>query len=70
MSKKDHIPLESLDLNSNTETSDECALYDLIDISLKSGRKIFFGLSYSVEPSPICSSQFVVKSHQNYQVRS
>lgn len=70
MDKNDHLPLENLDLNSNTEKIEECFLYDLIQIALKSGRMIFLGISYTLSPSEVCCSDFVVKNHDRFKVHT
>lgn len=69
MTKKENLPSEYLDLNSNAEKTEECFLYDLIQIGLKSGKSIFFGLSYTVTPSQEGGSGFVVKNHNRLQVK-
>ncbi len=68
MAKKETLPLDYLDLNSNTEKPEECYLYDLIQIGLKSGKSIFFGLSYTVTPSQVGGSGFVIKNHNRLRV--
>ncbi len=70
MDKNDHLPLENLDMNSNTEKIEECFLYDLIQIALKSGKTIFFGISYTLSPSEVCCSDFVVKNHDRFKVNN
>lgn len=70
MDKNDHLPLENLDMNSNTEKIEECFLYDLIQIALKSGKMIFLGISYTVSPSEVCCSDFVVKNHDRFKVHN
>lgn len=70
--KKEQLEALQVHLTGNekkeeVEEQEECRLYDLIDVGLKAGRYIFFGLSYSIIPSEICND-FSLKSYRRLKV--
>ncbi|CAL8071130.1 unnamed protein product [Orchesella dallaii] len=69
MGKKTREPLK-VDINSNMgeNENDDFFLHDLLDVALKAGRFLFFGISYSISSSQLCCSEFTVKNHGKQKI--